>query len=98
MLLTINKTQGSSATRCNSLSNTLESHSISLELAIKQGDEWSECSLAQTLSQVFKGTRGKPPRSATFYLKRAARKLAVRAFYEGVGRVDARHRTRDPRV
>ena len=48
------QTQESSATKRNSQSNALESHSISLGLAIKQGDEWRECSLAQSMPQVFK--------------------------------------------
>jgi uncharacterized membrane protein len=50
-------TQGSSATRCKSLSNALESHSISLEYATKQRDEWRGSSLAQSMSQVFKESR-----------------------------------------
>jgi hypothetical protein len=49
--------QGSSATRCKSLSNALESHSISLEYATKQGDEWRGSSLTQSMSQVFKKSR-----------------------------------------
>jgi hypothetical protein len=46
--------KGSSVTRCNSQSNALESHSISLGRTIKQRDEWKGCSLAQSMSQVFK--------------------------------------------
>jgi len=50
-------------------------------------DEWRECSLAQSISQVFKSVReNPPPRPATFYLKRAARQLAVRAKSGGTGR------------
>jgi hypothetical protein len=40
--------------------NALESHSISLGLATKQGDEWRECSIAQSMSQVFKESRELP--------------------------------------
>jgi len=51
-------------------------------------NEWMECSLAQSMSQVFKNARVDPPRPATFYLKRAARQLAVRAKIGGIGRIE----------
>ena len=41
------------------------------------------------MSQVFKSAREKPPKLTTFYLKRSARQLAVRAFCGGVERSDA---------
>ena len=46
----------------------LESHSISQRLTIKQGDEWKECSLSQSMPQVIKCARDALPKPATSYL------------------------------
>jgi hypothetical protein len=49
-----------SATRCKSLNNALDSHSISLEYATKKEDEWRKYSLAQSMPQVFRSARENP--------------------------------------
>jgi hypothetical protein len=62
------QTRRSSATRCNSQCNALESHSISLEYATKQGDEWKRCSLTQRMSQYLRSARDFPEGPTTSYL------------------------------
>jgi hypothetical protein len=90
-------TRGSSATRCKSLSNALESHSISLEYATKQGDKWRKCSIAQSMPQVFRSARGRPPKPSHHLFIAPRTNMAVTpSLDEFLDRPDVLHHVRSP--